>query len=162
MQVLQQLHAITVEVMGKAVDNSAPLMAAGLDSMAAVELKNAVSSKFGVSLPATLAFDYPTLDALSKFITASLESSSGPSSGMQASHTHANESHPQAHQQLSNCFTMSVLPHIVSAKSWVYLILHTRGVRHSKLKIATFCSNKEESRCNTLARACYEPGANPA
>lgn len=75
MKVLEQLHAIAVEVMGKAVESTAPLMAAGLDSLAAVELKNAVSSKFGVSLPATLAFDYPTLEALSKFIAANLESS---------------------------------------------------------------------------------------
>ena len=75
LQVLEQLQAIAVEVMGKSVDSSAPLMAAGLDSLAAVELKNSVSSRFGVSLPATLAFDYPTLEALSKFITASLGSS---------------------------------------------------------------------------------------
>ena len=60
--------------MGKAVDSTAPLMAAGLDSLAAVELRNAVSSKFGVNLPATLAFDYPTLEALSTFIAASLGS----------------------------------------------------------------------------------------
>ena len=75
LQVLEQLQGIAMEVMGKAMDSSAPLMAAGLDSLAAVELKNAVSSKFGVNLQATLAFDYPTLDALSGFILSSLHSS---------------------------------------------------------------------------------------
>lgn len=84
MKVLEQLHAIVVEVMGKAVESTAPLMASGLDSLAAVELKNAVTSKFGVNLPATMAFDHPTLDALSKFIAASIDSSAKthPLSGM--------------------------------------------------------------------------------
>ena len=71
---MRQLQTIAAEVIGKSVDSSAPLMAAGLDSLAAVEMKNSVSRKFGVSLPATLAFDYPTLEALSKVIVASLGS----------------------------------------------------------------------------------------
>jgi hypothetical protein len=45
-----------------------PLMEAGLDSIAAVELRNTVSAKFGVDLPATATFDYPTADALARFI----------------------------------------------------------------------------------------------
>lgn len=72
MQVLEVLLGIALEVMGKSVESNAPLMAAGLDSLASVELKNAVSSKLGVSLPVTLAFDYPTLDALSEFVASSL------------------------------------------------------------------------------------------
>lgn len=75
-QVLQQLQDIILAVMGRAIDSSAPLMAAGLDSLAAVELRNAVSSRFGISLPATLAFDYPTLDALSQAIATSLSAMS--------------------------------------------------------------------------------------
>jgi acyl carrier protein len=36
-------------------------MQAGLDSLGAVDLRNAISSACGVELPATAVFDYPTL-----------------------------------------------------------------------------------------------------
>ena len=44
-------------------------MEAGLDSLGAVELRNALSARFG-DLPATLVFDYPTVDALSTYLAA--------------------------------------------------------------------------------------------
>ena len=47
--------------MGVLVDPTQPLMEAGLDSLAAVELRSAISSRFGISLPATVALDYPTV-----------------------------------------------------------------------------------------------------
>ena len=47
-------------------------MQAGLDSLGAVELRNAVASNSGINVPATLAFDYPTPTALSEFVAASL------------------------------------------------------------------------------------------
>ena len=46
---------------GAALDRDAPLMAAGLDSLSAVELRAALASRVKVSLPATLLFDYPTV-----------------------------------------------------------------------------------------------------
>ena len=48
-------------------------MAAGLDSLAAIELKNAVTAKFGVSLPATVAFYYPTLSAMATFVAGNMK-----------------------------------------------------------------------------------------
>ena len=45
-----------------------PLMEAGLDSIGAVELRNAVSTKFGIELPATATFDYPSADALARYV----------------------------------------------------------------------------------------------
>ena len=43
-------------------------MEAGLDSIGAVELRNAVSAAFGMELPATATFDYPSAEALAPYI----------------------------------------------------------------------------------------------
>ena len=55
------------------VTDSQPLMEAGLDSLAAVELRNDLASSFGLDLPATLMFDYPTVTALAGYITGELQ-----------------------------------------------------------------------------------------
>jgi len=43
-----------------------PLMEAGLDSLGAVELRNALTTKFGIELPATVTLDFPTINALAE------------------------------------------------------------------------------------------------
>jgi acyl carrier protein len=57
-------------VLGAEVGADEPLMAAGRDSLGAVELRNALQEGAGVELPATLMFDYPTVDALAGFIVS--------------------------------------------------------------------------------------------
>ena len=48
------------------------LAQAGLDSLGALELRNAVSNAFGIPVPASLACDYPTQAALASYISSEL------------------------------------------------------------------------------------------
>lgn len=51
-----------------ALEMRIPLKEYGLDSLMAVELRNSLARSGGQALPATLLFDYPTLDALSAYL----------------------------------------------------------------------------------------------
>jgi acyl carrier protein len=53
---------------GERIDPGLPLRELGLDSLMAVQLRNAVSQLVGASLPATLLFNYPSLGQLSDFL----------------------------------------------------------------------------------------------
>lgn len=57
-------------LLGFEVSAKQPLMEAGLDSIGAVELRNVVSARFGVDLPATATFDYPTAQSLARYLSA--------------------------------------------------------------------------------------------
>ena len=60
-QVTAALASIVEGVIGTSIEASTPMMSAGLDSLAAVELRNMVQQRFAVALPATAAFDFPTI-----------------------------------------------------------------------------------------------------
>ena len=47
--------------MGAAPADLAALTTGALDSLGALELRNAIASRFAVTLPATAAYDYPNL-----------------------------------------------------------------------------------------------------
>jgi acyl carrier protein len=53
---------------GKQIDSRCPLQEMGLDSLMSVELRNALASALGRSLSATLLFDYPTVECLTRHL----------------------------------------------------------------------------------------------
>ena len=61
---------LATTVLGAAPSGDQPLMEAGLDSLGAVDLRNSLNSAFGLDLPPTATLDYPTVDALAKYIVS--------------------------------------------------------------------------------------------
>jgi acyl carrier protein len=55
---------IAADVLGRAIGQDEPFMAAGLDSLGAIEFQSAIAARFGTSMPATLVVDFPTIRSL--------------------------------------------------------------------------------------------------
>jgi polyketide synthase 12/myxalamid-type polyketide synthase MxaB len=56
--------------MSRTLDPRRPLNEIGLDSLMAVELRNALGHLAGHTLPVTLLFDYPTIQGLTEYLAA--------------------------------------------------------------------------------------------
>ena len=52
----------------EAIDTTRPLHDQGLDSLMAVELRNKLSKAFGQDMPASIVFDYPTIEQLTELL----------------------------------------------------------------------------------------------
>jgi polyketide synthase 12/epothilone polyketide synthase D len=69
-----------------AVPPDRPLSELGLDSLMAVELRNALGKRVGAMLPATLAFDYPTLSGMTKYVLDEVLARHPEAPSVEASH----------------------------------------------------------------------------
>ena len=58
------VSALVAEVCGGAVPSDAPLVAAGLDSLDAIEFRNRLQTATGRPLPLSLVYEHPTIDAV--------------------------------------------------------------------------------------------------
>ena len=67
------VNSIVSGTVGESVMSDAPLMEAGVDSLAASELVSLVSDEFQVELPVTLLFDHPSSASISDFVTQAMQ-----------------------------------------------------------------------------------------
>lgn len=72
-------------MLGHAVHPDEPLMASGLDSRAAMELRATLADQLGVSLPVTLLYDAQTINQLVEFINDQLTTAPAAAEGDQQS-----------------------------------------------------------------------------
>ena len=60
------------EIFGANINFNQPFLEAGLDSLSAVELRDAVEAAIEIELPSTVVFDYPSVAAISDFIVSQM------------------------------------------------------------------------------------------
>lgn len=68
---MNKLITVVSETLGTRVDEDAPLMAVGFDSLSASEFGASLGIRFSSNLPSTLLFDHPTVNALSSVLHTS-------------------------------------------------------------------------------------------
>jgi myxalamid-type polyketide synthase MxaB len=72
----RQLQDLLAKVLGLSANQVNPQQGfadLGMDSLMAVEMRNRLQTEMGCAVPTTLAFDYPTVDALVGYLLATLE-----------------------------------------------------------------------------------------
>ncbi len=79
---MEHLRQLTAQILSlparTAIDEDVALHDLGLDSLTAVEMRNALAASLGRELPPTLALDYPTLRTLTRFLLRKLFEDGSP------------------------------------------------------------------------------------
>lgn len=70
MAVTSLIDSAVTDILGAGIGHSEPFMASGLDSLGAVELRNALEKSLQIQLPSTIVFDYPTISTMSQYIVS--------------------------------------------------------------------------------------------
>ncbi|KYK66347.1 putative type I fatty acid synthase, partial [Toxoplasma gondii TgCatPRC2] len=73
--VLQTVRQILKEAVS--IHRDVSLKTLGIDSLAAVEFRDSLQESLGISLPASLIFDFPTIDDVCRFLAQKLQSGDG-------------------------------------------------------------------------------------
>ena len=86
---LEEVLRLASRTAGGLVDADTPLMATGIDSLAAVELRNELQNAAGDSmkLPSTVVFDHPTARGLASILTAVEEAAPLPAAADEIAYT---------------------------------------------------------------------------
>ena len=71
-EIREVIARMAVDLAGKEIGADEPLMSAGLNSLAGTELKSAIDATFGLDLPGTVVYDYPSIGALATLVYTEL------------------------------------------------------------------------------------------
>jgi acyl carrier protein len=78
----REIRGLVAGILGFAssdqVDPKQGFFKMGMDSIMTVQLRNRLEASLGCTLPPTLAFEYPTVEFLSKYLAETVEKLSGP------------------------------------------------------------------------------------
>merc|ERR1719316_1638000 len=67
--VKERIAALVGDMTGETgLEADTPFMDSGIDSLASVELRTNLQKQFGVQLPSTVMFNYPTTSAMAQFL----------------------------------------------------------------------------------------------
>merc|ERR1719401_152929 len=68
--VKSRILSLVVDMTGTShtVDVDTPFMDSGIDSLAATEMRTSLQQQFGVSLPSTVMFNFPTTSAMTNYL----------------------------------------------------------------------------------------------
>ena len=82
----ETVRAVAHTVLGTDVEMSAPLMSAGLDSLAGTALMSALAARLSVAVAATALFDHPTLASIASFLSSELDCRTASQSASKDTH----------------------------------------------------------------------------